>query len=209
MTNLTRDIAEKFTALALAHVSREYPNKLDHVLVSAADALGPRALHPIFFGSFDWHSCVHGYWLLARLLRRYRDLSLAGEIEALFDARFTENNVAAECAYLDGPSARGFELEALVDTGAQDSCIDRLLAAQLSLPVVDRQAVCGVHGLREVDVYLAQIYIPALKFTEYGKFAGVELKEGGHRQHILLGRTFLSHFILEYDGKNGTFSLKP
>ena len=107
------------------------------------------------------------------------------------------------------PSARGFELEALVDTGAQDSCIDRLLAAQLSLPVVDRQAVCGVHGLREVDVYLAQIYIPALKFTEYGKFAGVELKEGGHRQHILLGRTFLSHFILEYDGKNGTFSLKP
>ena len=83
MTNLTRDIAEKFTALALAHVSREYPNKLDHVLVSAADALGPRALHPIFFGSFDWHSCVHGYWLLARLLRRYRDLSLAGEIEAL------------------------------------------------------------------------------------------------------------------------------
>lgn len=109
MTTLTRDMAEKFAALALAHVSREYPNKLDHVLVSAADALGPRALHPIFFGSFDWHSCVHGYWLLARLLRRYPDLSLAGEIEALFDARFTEENVKVECAYLDRPSARGFE----------------------------------------------------------------------------------------------------
>lgn len=109
MTTLTRDIAEKFAALALAHVSREYPNKLDHVLASEADVLGPRALHPIFFGSFDWHSCVHGYWLLARLLRRYPDLSLAAEIEALFDARLTENNVAAECAYLERPSARGFE----------------------------------------------------------------------------------------------------
>jgi hypothetical protein len=77
-----------------------------------------------------------------------------------------------------------------------------LLAAQLSLPVVDRELVCGVHGQREVDVFLAQVYVPALKFTEYGKFAGVELKEGGHRQHILLGRTFLSHFALVYDGKN-------
>src|SRR5688572_8020743 len=74
------------------------------------------------------------------------------------------------------PNARGFQLEALVDTGAQDSCIDRLLAAQLNLPVVDREKVCGVHGEREVDVYLAQVYVPALDFTEYGKFAGVELK---------------------------------
>ena len=63
------------------------------------------------------------------------------------------------------PNARGFELEALVDTGAQDSCIDRLLAVQLGLPAVDREAVCGVHGLREVDVYLAQVYIPALDFN--------------------------------------------
>jgi hypothetical protein len=109
MTTLSRDIAEKFASLALTHVSREYPNKLDHVLNGDADALGPRALHPIFFGSFDWHSCVHGYWLLARLLGRYPDLSSAGRIEALFDERFTEANVAAECAYLDRPSARGFE----------------------------------------------------------------------------------------------------
>jgi len=109
MTHLTRDIAEKFAALALAHVSREYPHKLDHVLTSDADALGPRALHPIFFGSFDWHSCVHGYWLLARLVRRYPDFSAAPAIAALFDERFTEANVGAECAYLDRPSARVFE----------------------------------------------------------------------------------------------------
>jgi len=108
---------------------------------------------------------------------------------------------------LKPPRARGFELEALVDTGAQESCIDRLLAAQLGLPVIDRAEVCGVHGQREVDVYMAQIYVPVLNFTEYGKFAGVELKEGGHRQHILLGRTFLRNFTFSYDGVNGTFSL--
>lgn len=109
MTTLTQDIAEKFASLALAHVSREYPNKLDHVMESGADVKSPRALHPIFFGSYDWHSCVHGYWLLARLVRRYPALACAGDIEALFDKRFTQSNVAAECAYIDRPAARGFE----------------------------------------------------------------------------------------------------
>lgn len=109
MTTLTRDIAEKFAAPALAHVGREYPNKLDHVMDGDADALGPRALHPIFFGSFDWHSCVHGYWLMARLLRRYPNFTPANDITALFDQRITQANVAAECAYLDRPSSRGFE----------------------------------------------------------------------------------------------------
>jgi hypothetical protein len=109
MTTLSRDIAEKFAALALAHVGREYPNKLDHVMAGPEDVLGPRALHPIFFGSFDWHSCVHGYWLLARLARRYPDLSSAPQVAGLFDARITPANVAAECAYLERPSSRGFE----------------------------------------------------------------------------------------------------
>lgn len=109
MITLTRDIAEAFAALALAHVSREYPNKLDHVLSGDADTRGPRALHPIFFGSFDWHSCVHGYWLLARLARRHPNLSHTARITALFDERFTDVNVATESAYLDRPTARGFE----------------------------------------------------------------------------------------------------
>src|SRR5688572_19982492 len=109
MTTLTPAIAEKFAALALAHVSREYPNKMDHVMGGAADVVGPRAAHPIFFGSFDWHSCVHGYWLMARLMRRYPELSAAPQIAALFDERITPANVAAECAYLDRPESRGFE----------------------------------------------------------------------------------------------------
>lgn len=107
--HLTLDIAETFAALALRHVEREYPNKLDHVMAGPEDVRGPRDLHPVFFGSFDWHSCVHGYWLLARLLRRFPDLSHAGAIRALLDRRMTPTNVAAERTYLARPAARGFE----------------------------------------------------------------------------------------------------
>src|ERR1700748_1592871 len=106
---LTPEIASKFAAIALGHVTREYPNKLDHVLEGPDDARGPRALHPIFFGSFDWHSCVHGYWLLATLLRRPRDIPEATAIRALFDETFTPEKVAGEVGYLARPSTRGFE----------------------------------------------------------------------------------------------------
>jgi hypothetical protein len=106
---LTPDLASKFAAIALGHVTREYPNKLDHVLDGPADLRGPRELHPIFFGSFDWHSCVHGYWLLASLLRREPGIAEAAAIRTLFDHAFTPEKVAGEVAYLARPSARGFE----------------------------------------------------------------------------------------------------
>jgi hypothetical protein len=109
MTTLTRDLAEKFAALAFAHVSREYPNIMQHAMAGPEDIIGPRAAHPIFFGSYDWHSCVHGYWLLARVMRRYPDLGAAKQIAALLDERFTKENVASEVAYLARPTARGFE----------------------------------------------------------------------------------------------------
>ncbi len=106
---LDTDLANRFAGIALGHVAREYPHKLDHVLGSDADALPPRVLHPIFFGSFDWHSCVHGYWMLARLLRSFPDMPRAGEIGALFDQAFTPENVASELAYLSRPLSGGFE----------------------------------------------------------------------------------------------------
>src|SRR6201996_601177 len=106
---LTPQIASSFARIALGHVTREYPNKLDHVLEGPADARGPRVLHPIFFGSFDWHSCVHGYWLLATLLRREPSIPEAGGIRALFDDAFTAEKVTGEVAYLARPSSRGFE----------------------------------------------------------------------------------------------------
>jgi len=108
-TALDAALASKFAQVALGHLTREYPNKLDHVLASAADAQSPRALHPIFYGSFDWHSCVHGYWLIARLYDRFPDLPEAARIRAVIDEHFTAANVAAEVAYLQRPASRGFE----------------------------------------------------------------------------------------------------
>jgi hypothetical protein len=107
--SLTPDIAAQFAGIALGHVTREFPNKLDHVLVCAEDVRAPSALHPIFHGSFDWHSCVHGYWLLARLLLRFPTADYAAEIAERFDAQLTAEKVAAECDYLAAPATRGFE----------------------------------------------------------------------------------------------------
>ena len=90
--------ASKFASLALAHVRREYPNKLDHVMNGAADVRSPRELHPIFYGSFDWHSNVHGYWLLATLYRLVPGLPQREEIRALFDEQMTDDKVAGEIA---------------------------------------------------------------------------------------------------------------
>ncbi len=106
---LTEERAAAFARIALGHVEREYPNKLDHVMAGPADAASPRALHPVFFGSFDWHSCVHGYWMLARLLHRFPAMAPAAEIRALFDRRLTWDAVAGEVAYLARPESRGFE----------------------------------------------------------------------------------------------------
>lgn len=102
-------LAERFASIALGHVRREYPNHLAHAFDGPDDARTPSALHPIFYGSFDWHSCVHGYWTLARILRRYPDLPLAADIRALFDEMLTVDKVAGECAYFDRPLARGFQ----------------------------------------------------------------------------------------------------
>ncbi|WEK44645.1 MAG: DUF2891 domain-containing protein [Candidatus Sphingomonas colombiensis] len=108
-TELTADRAAQFARIALGHVTREYPHKADHVMTGDGDAYIPRAVHPIFYGSFDWHSCVHGYWLLARIRRLFPDLAEAQAIDALFAGAFTPAKVEAERAYLDRPSARGFE----------------------------------------------------------------------------------------------------
>ena len=106
---LTPHLAAHFAGLALGHVGREFPNKLDHVLAGPEDARTPRELHPIFYGSFDWHSCVHGWWLLARVLRLFPTLSKSAEIADRLDITFTEANVAGELAYLARPTSRGFE----------------------------------------------------------------------------------------------------
>src|SRR3712207_28490 len=109
LPTLTPAVASRFAGLALAHVTREYPNKLDHVMNGPEEVLGPRALHPVFYGSFDWHSCVHGFWLLARLLRRVPGLPEGARVRALFDEQLTDEKVAGEVAYLRRPLRGTFE----------------------------------------------------------------------------------------------------
>jgi hypothetical protein len=109
MTTLSPDLAARCAAIVLGHVSQEYPNRLDQTLAGPDDLLPPRILHPIFFGSFDWHSCVHSHWMLARVLRHFPDLPQAEEIRAHFNAAFTPEKVAGECAYFHRPTAGGFK----------------------------------------------------------------------------------------------------
>ncbi|MFC3124143.1 DUF2891 domain-containing protein [Pseudoroseomonas globiformis] len=108
-TGLAEAEAARLCRIALGHVEREYPNKLTHSLQGPKDARTPSELHPVFFGSLDWHSCVHGYWMLAHLLRRFPDMEPAGEIRELFVRRLTAEGIQGECAYFGRPSARGFE----------------------------------------------------------------------------------------------------
>ncbi|MFH1764043.1 MAG: DUF2891 domain-containing protein [Gemmatimonadota bacterium] len=95
--------------MALHGITREYPNKLDHVMNSADEVRSPSSLHPVFFGSYDWHSSVHGYWLLVRLLKRFPDLPEGVEIRATLNGLLTQENVAVELAYLDQPGRASFE----------------------------------------------------------------------------------------------------
>src|SRR5215468_5060128 len=96
---MTREQASAFAKLALKGIRKEYPNKPDHVMSGAADVKSPKALHPAFYGCYDWHSCVHGHWMLARLLRRFPDLPEAKEIRAIFAENLTAKNLQAEADY--------------------------------------------------------------------------------------------------------------
>ena len=106
---LTADHARRFAAIALANIAAEYPAKLDHVLASAADAAAPSTLHPAFHGSFDWHSCVHMHWLLARIRRGFPDLDCRRDIDADFALRLAPDAIAAEVAYLARAHSQAFE----------------------------------------------------------------------------------------------------
>jgi len=101
--------ADRFAKLALACLDREYPNKPEQVLEGASDVQPPRAFHPAFYGCYDWHSSVHGHWMLVRLLHAAPSVASADRIRAGLDAHFTDQAIAAETKYLDSPAARTFE----------------------------------------------------------------------------------------------------
>ncbi len=92
--------ATRFAHLALVCLHKEYPNKISHVMSSNLDAQPPHVLTPAFYGCFDWHSAVHGHWLLVRLVRLFPDAPFAKEARAALAESLTPKNVAGEVDYV-------------------------------------------------------------------------------------------------------------
>jgi len=107
--SLDEAAATRFAHLALACLQKEYPNKIAHVMASDADALPPRALTPAFHGCYDWHSAVHGHWLLVRLLRLFPGAPFAGEARAALSLSLTSKNIDGEVAYVRNEQRASFE----------------------------------------------------------------------------------------------------
>jgi hypothetical protein len=101
--------AERFANLALACVHKEYPNKISHTLNGDADVAPPRKLTPAFYGCYDWHSSVHGHWLLARLLRTFPNAAFAPSAREALRQSLTADNIAQEAAYVRAEGRASFE----------------------------------------------------------------------------------------------------
>ncbi len=106
---LDRKSASAFAALALKGISKEYPNKPGHVMNDEAEVKNPAALHPAFYGCFDWHSAVHGHWMLVRLLKMFPGLPEEEKIRAALDSNLSAENILVEVEYLKQPNRKSFE----------------------------------------------------------------------------------------------------
>jgi len=108
-TMFDMNAAERFANLALACVHKEYPNKISHTLNSDADVAPPRKLTPAFYGCYDWHSSVHGHWLLARLIRTFPNAAFAPSAREALRQSLTADNIAQEAVYLRAEGRASFE----------------------------------------------------------------------------------------------------
>jgi len=107
--SFTQSQASHFAALALKCVQKEFPNKLDHVNNDAEDVRSPRAMHPAFYGCFDWHSTVHGHWMLVHLLKLFPSMPEAPAIRVALGQNLSDKNIAGEVAYLKQANRASFE----------------------------------------------------------------------------------------------------
>ena len=106
---LNAPAAARFAALALACVQKEYPNKISHIMNSPADVKAPHELTPAFYGCYDWHSSVHGHWLLARLVRAFPTAPFAKDAIVALRANLTPARIAGEVTYLNATGRETFE----------------------------------------------------------------------------------------------------
>lgn len=107
--DLTDEQAARLAQLALKGLDQEYPNKPSNVLAGPGDVRSPREMCPAFYGCFDWHSSVHGHWMLVRLLKRQPNFSLATEIRQRLDQHLTLENIQAETRHFQQPEHKSFE----------------------------------------------------------------------------------------------------
>ena len=105
---LTPQQVTAFARLALKGIAQEYPNKPSNVMASAADVRSPRQMHPAFYGSFDWHSSVHGHWMLVRLLRLSPDRESADEIREILNRQLASELMQAESEYFKADHNKHF-----------------------------------------------------------------------------------------------------
>jgi hypothetical protein len=106
---MTLEQANTLASLPLECVQKEYPNKTGHTLGSVDDLAGPRALHPAFYGCFDWHSAVHGHWSIVRLLKTYPNLEAAARLKTVLKTNMSKENIEKEVAYFEGKHNKNFE----------------------------------------------------------------------------------------------------
>jgi Protein of unknown function (DUF2891) len=107
--SLSEKQASRFAALALKCVAREFPNKPEHVINNASEVKSPKGLHPAFYGCYDWHSSVHGHWMLIRLLKMFPGLPEAQRIRDALNENLTAENIQAEVVYMKQPNRQSFE----------------------------------------------------------------------------------------------------
>ena len=189
--SLEAPAASRFAQLALKCARREYPNKPEHVMNDEREVRSPRALHPSFYGCYDWHSAVHGHWMLARLLREFPQLPEAREIRAALDENLAPDQIAAEVAYFGQPNRKSFErtygwawlLALSAELRSWDSADAKKWAAQLQpladtvvrafedfLPRQDYPIRTGVHPNTAYALSLALDYA---RVAEDGKLAAL------------------------------------
>src|SRR5215470_632970 len=157
---LAPDAAARFAALALKCLHQEYPNHISHTLNGASDARPPHELTPAFYGCLDWHSDVHGHWLLVRLLRLYPDAPFASEARAALGQSFTAANIDAEATYLRGSGRASFErpygLGWLLELAAELRSWDDADARRWSATLEPLEA----EAARRLKSWLPKLYYP-------------------------------------------------
>ncbi len=186
-TTLTPESASRFVRLALACIHLEYPNKLNQTLKDESFLLPPRELHPAFFGCYDWHSSVHGHWMLTKLAREYPELPERQEIIDGLSRSLSAENIAGEVAYFDNESASwertygwAWLLKLATELDAWDADAGQAFAAALAplaelirnrymdfLPRQEYPIRTGVHPNTAFGLSFAYDYAEALGDTEF------------------------------------------